>query len=112
LQLQETAVTPPQSSTVGLDKEFSLILALLLDGTSSGPPLCDRILNEDSISNFHPVGLGSTVHASLTCLLKVAVNFIESALDGFLMLGLVSMTRCRDSIPQHLSKEDFGWRKT
>ena len=98
LKLQKLAVPSPESSAVGPDPEFSLILAVLLDGSLVSPSLGGRILDVDSVSNFHPVLLRLLTFALLTDLAEIAVRFVESALNGFLVLGFVRVSGCGNAV--------------
>ena len=97
---------------VSPDEELSLVPAIPLDCSCACPALGCWILDEDFIPNFHPVGLGSLVHAALAGLAKVSANFIQSTLNGLLVLGFVSLPCCRDSISEQLPEENFRWRQS
>ena len=98
LKLQKAAVPSPESSTVGPDPEFSLVLAILHNGSLVRPSLGCRILDVDSVSNSHPVLLRLLVRALLTDPAEIAARFVESALNGFLVLGFVRVSGCGNTI--------------
>ena len=112
MELQETSVSSPQSSMVSPDVELSLVSAFPLDNSGATPAFRSGILNEDSISNFHPVGLGPPVLAALTGLAKVTSDLIQSTLNSLLVLGFIRLACCRDSISKHFPKQNFGRRQS
>ena len=111
MELQETSVSPPQSSMVGPDVELSLVPAFPLDNSSATPAFRSGVLNEDSISNFHPVGLGPPVLAALTGLAKVSSDLIQSTLNSLFVPGFVRLTCCWDTISKQFPKQNFRRRQ-
>ena len=98
LKLQKAAVPSPEFSTVGPDPKLLLILAILLDGSLVRPSLGCRILDVDSVSNSHPVLLRLLTLALLTDLAEITVRFVDSALNGFLVLGFVGVFGCENTV--------------